>query len=384
MIAHHFKRHFNNSTSFIIYGLLIAYFLISGLQLSTIELSALTVNIGVIDNADNEISQQYIKSLSKHDILRLSKTDFKQGMSLIDREILDLLIIIPQNYSASGTADKLDYYYLKSNVIAPATLDLIAVDLMPQVIENKLIATSKLYQIGDESTAKNDFKSYISSLTDNFTVDILTIDHASQIREEQAIIILNSAKNSLLFALFIIVLVVVLPLSIRLKTDIETRRRLTLSKHGVVRYYLAEHCFSYFYLSLIWCVAVSAITHAIKLNSQLTFFMLLSGSTTIILYYELFRLMLNNAKQGYISSLLALLAAILPAILGGVFFDSNLLPTRLFNLVSILPFNALESAFYGGLSLQGLAINHILLLLVYLGLSLVLLTLNLASAKRIV
>ncbi len=383
MIIHHFKRHFNHTINYIVYALLIVYFIISGMQLSTLELSDLSVNIGVVDNAENTISKQYVEDLSNQNILNINATGYQQGLALLEREILDLLIVIPEQYTADNKGDKIGYYYLRSNVIAPAALDLLAIDLMPHVIEKRLITASKIYDVGDDNTAKTGFRSYINSLSNNFSVDVMTVGHASQIREEQAIITLNNAKNSLSFSLFFIVLVAVLPLSLHLKTDIETRRRLSLSKNGIVSYYFNEHITSYFYLFPIWSVAVIALANAIQLNRRLTLFLLLSGFATLIVYYELFRLLLNKAKQGYISSLLALLIVILPAILGGVFFDSNLLPTKLFNVVRMLPFNAFESAFYNGLSPIGLNISDVWLLIIYLALAIILLLVNIISAKRI-
>ncbi len=382
MINHHYKRHFNHLFSYVIYCLLMIYFFINGVQLSALELSTLSVNIGIVDNADNTISQQYIEDLSQHAILKLNKTDAKQAMALLEREILDLLIVIPKDYTPNHRSEKIDYYYLKRNVVAPATLDLIAVDLMPHVIENRLIAASKLYHIGDETTARNGFRTYLDSLSDNFSVTILTVDHASQIREEQAIITLTNAKNNLLFALFSIILVAALPLSLRLKTNIETQRRLSLSKRGVVFYFLSEHLLSYIYLILLWSVAVIAIAVAIQLNTDLTLLIFACGCLTIITYYELFRLLLNNRKQDYISSLLALFLVVLPAILGGVFFDANLLPAKLFKIASVLPFNFLEKTFYNGLSLLGNKVDDFILLVVYFCLALTMLSYNLLLAKR--
>ncbi len=383
MIFHHYKRHFNHASSYLIYGLLIVYFAVSGMQLSTLGLADLSVNIGVVDNAKSAMSEQYFNDLSRQAILTLRKTDYSEGIALLEREILDLLIVIPPNYSPDNTGQKIDYIHLKTNVIAPTALDLVAIDLMPHVIQKRLVMASKMYHVGNEGDALDGYSSYINQLSENLNVEVLTVDHASQIREEQAIITLNSAKNNLLFSLFIIVLVAVLPLSLRLKTDLETRRRLSISKRGIVGYYLNEHLTSFLYLIVLWLVAVIAVASSIQLNRALTLFIIISGSSIIIVYYEVFRLLLNSSKQGYISSLIALLTIILPAILGGVFFDSNLLPAKLFKLVSVLPFSAIERAFYNGLSLYGLKLADITILLGYGVGAVLLLLLNLNTAKKI-
>ncbi len=143
-----------------------------------------------------------------------------------------------------------------------------------------------------------------------------------------------------------------------------------------------ERAVSLIYLLVLWSIAVISVTTALQLNQTLTLVLVVSGGILIMFYYELLRLLMTGDKQNYLTSLLALTVIILPAIIGGVFFASDLLPPAISAVAKFLPFNILENSFYHGLELGAISINDIFLIGLYAILGNLLLLSNLSLAKR--
>ncbi len=377
MYIHHYKRHFNSVASYLIYALLIAYFTFSGLQLSATELAALAVNVAVVDDAENAISQQYIDALRQYDIVKLQLTDAASADRLLAREIVDLIIVIPPDYDPNDADNKLGYYYLSSNVIAPATLDLLAIDLLPHIAKQRLVNAAARYQVGDAATAKTRFSDYLKTLNGNFDVAVLAIDEAAELGNERALIIVENAKNTLLFALFSIVLIAILPLALKLNDDAVIGRRIALTKDSIAKYFRNQRTVSYCYIFILWAAATLSVGSALQLTTRQIISLLLSGYFILVFYYELLRLLMGRQNQNYLTSLLALTAIILPAIIGGVFFASDLLPAQFASVTQFLPFNLLERIFYQVLETGWAGKNSPLLIALYCLIGAALLMLNL-------
>ncbi len=362
---HHFKRHFNSVFSYVIYAALIGYFIFSGFSLNATELSALAVNIAIVDQANNTVSQQYSDDLQKYQILKIQLTDDATATDLLEREIIDLKIVIPPNYDPNDNDNKLACYYLNNNVIAPAVLDLLAVDLVPHVVEQRLVDVAQRYQVGDQATAKERFASYYKTLNANFDIEVLTPQLKSKLLGERALIVIENAKKTLSFAMFIILLIIVLPLSLRLKNSSEIKRRMALNEYGLIAYAFDERRFSYPYIQVLWIVATVSVGIAQQLAFTLIFSLIVCGIMILFFYYELLRLLMRGERQNYLASLLALVAIILPAIIGGVFFASDLLPPAISAVAKYLPFNVLENFFYNGLEKGYPAMPDIIMMFAY-------------------
>ncbi len=350
MIIHHLKRHFKHPLSLLLYALLLVYFLMSGTLLNRNQLSTLSVDIAVVDRAENDITKNYIAKLQKQPILSLHKTNYAEAETLLKREVVDALMIIPENYNPNQKGDRISYYHLQTNVLAPAAIDLLAVDIMPEIVKHRLVKAANRYRIGDQESALNHFNKYQETVKEQLTVRVLPIGKQDSPYREQTLIVVNSAKKQLLFSLFVIVLCLALPLSVLLTTSATTLRRIAVSSRGIAIYGFSERLVSYLYLLLPWLIVCLSLTTV--LNESDGALLIAVGGVIIIAYFEAFKLLINSLKNKSTASLAALLTLIIPALLGGVFFDTDLLPAGIYALSSALPFNLMESAFYVELSTQ--------------------------------
>ncbi len=347
MIIHQLKRHFNRPVSYLLYAVLITYFLISGTLLNRDQLSALAVDIAIVDYADNAVSRHYIESLNSYQILTLYKTDQDDANDLLRREVVDAIMIIPKSYNPNQRGTRIGYYHLQTNVIAPAIIDLLAVNLMPEIAKYRLVKAAERYGVGDRKSALSHFDKYQKTVREQLDVAVLPIGNRNSSYREQALIVVNNARKHLLFSIFIIALCMALPLSTSLTTNAATLRRIAISPRGIGAYALSERIISYPYLLLPWLIVCASLVNTVKNTDSLLLF---AGSIVIIGYFEAFKLLFNQLKSKSTASLAALLVLVVPALLGGVFFDSDLLPKNIHELSRMLPFNLLESIFYVELS----------------------------------
>ncbi len=380
MLIHHIKRHFNHPISYLLYGIIVIYFMMSGTLISQNEMSTLSVDIAVVDRADDDISNRYIEDLKKYDIITLYQTDYARASDLLQREVVDAVMVIPESYDPNQKDHKIDYYHLKTNVLAPATIDLLAVDLMPDIVKYRLQRAANRYQLSDGQYALERFEHYSNTIRGQLSVAVFPIGKRADQFKEQTLTIVTNVQKQLTFALFIIVLGMALPLTVTLIINNTTLHRISICNCGIAGYTIGERLVSYLYLILPWLIVCSSLVMAVDINIDGTL-LVVTGAIIIICYYEVFRLLFNVLNNKSTASLAALLALVVPALVGGVFFDSDLLPESIRAFSRALPFNTLESAFYSKIAThanwRGSAD-----LAIYLGAIIAFTVLNYALSKR--
>lgn len=342
MITFQLKRQMANPVFMLFYALIILWIIAGSWGLLQLQLSDAAVIVAVVDYDHSADSARFIDTVSQNNLISVLNIDQTNAEKRLQKQQIDIILTIPEHYF-SEEQSKIELTYLKSNALAPASLDLFAYALMPHIAKNRLIAATERYHLTlNKSVITAHYNSVYQSLQDNLNLRVITPLSVSIESDEWSLKQVQQLHQHLLLTFFFIIFALVMPLTLLIASYPHCYARLVTSTMGMMRYMLWERLVSWLIIVVPWLVAVTSASWATGLGGGALGQLALVGSAVIILCYELFYLLFHSRLSLFYKPLIVLSLTIVPAIIGGVFFDQSFIPALVRQLFSWQPYQTIR------------------------------------------
>lgn len=342
MIMFQLKRQMTNPVFIVFYVLIILWIIAGSWGLLQLQLSDAAVVAAIVDYDQSVDSARFIEDVRQNDLITVVNIDQADAEKRLQKQQIDILLTIPK-HCFSNDQTKIELSYLKSNALAPASLDLFAYALMPQIAKNRLIEATLRYNLTlNKKQITAHYDTIYQSLQDNLTLHVITPQFSPAGRDERSHKQVEQLHQHLMLTLFFIIFALVMPLTLVIASYYHCYARLTISTMGMIRYMLWERLVSWLIIIIPWLVAVASASWATALSGPPLWLLALVGSAVIILHYELFYLLFHSHFNPFYKPLIVLSLTIIPAIIGGVFFDQSFIPSFIRQLFSWLPYQTIR------------------------------------------
>jgi hypothetical protein len=327
----------------------------------------LKLSVALIDEDTSLESKAFIQSILDNDLLDTVQTSEVHAKKLLKHEVIEVYLIIPRDFFDNFGEKKLSLNYLTHNPLAPVLVDVFSQDLMPYIAKYRLKRASDFYLTEDEpSQALAYFDTFKNNETLALSTDLVLVDSWLGIHGEINQKKLNYANALMGYGLTIITLFISMTLSSSDQNDMQLNIRASSIFHLNIKLFISKRIIHYFLLLLPWLLICLSIHQHINLTSKATISTFVFGLLLLIIYYEGMSLVQLTYNRYLYVQLITTSLVIIPALLGGAFFSTDILSKGLLSIIKWMPFYHMKNLFYQNLTLGHLNTMSMLLVALYL------------------
>ncbi len=302
------------------------------------------VLVYIIDNDKSVLSENYINKLKESKLVEITQTGDSER--LLKKEKIDAILEIPKGFFVD---------YKKQMKFKSKSNDLISAAIIDNLAENfisdlgRYMLMKKVKSTFGEKYVDKSLINYDKSLSNSrFELDIeqKSNNAIKGITGEYREKVIAKAKTFFMYATVLLSVVVMINLNVISIFGTKKMTRIKISKTGSMRYYCYSVFTSILFISLIQIIISTITAYMLSLtNKSMIILISLSFVYTMIIYFIVLIVFTTVKRTEYAFSL-SLLLIIMLAILGGAFFDVDMMPKAISSIVRYTPFYKLNEVFY--------------------------------------
>ncbi len=305
------------------------------------------VSIYLIDNEKSRLSQEYISRLKESDLLSIVEEG--DEIKLLNTGKIDAILEIPDGFFTDFKS-KLKFTSKSDDLVSAAIIDTIAEKFIPDL--GRYMLDQKVeFWIGSKYVKDSIIEYDKRQQESKFELKISNVvsDNITGIKGEYKEKKIAKAKNFFMYSLIFLSILLIINLNMISIFRTKIMQRIKISKIGKTRYYLYSNAISL----LLITIPVIIITIITKLILNLTTSSLLSLLITtliqVFIIYLIIQIVFFLIKRDEYAFSLSLLIIILLGIVGGAFFDIDMMPKAIVKLFNYTPFASIYRAFYSSI-----------------------------------
>ncbi len=306
------------------------------------------IAIFVIDNDKSVESTQYIERLSKAELIKVVQTG--NAKNLLQRNMVNAILEIPKDFF-KNFKEKLEFTTKSYDITSPAIIDNVAEAFIADIGRYKL--SQKVKYTFDESYIKKAIADYNKKQNENefnLDIDIKTSEKYTGIIGEYREKAINKSKTFLMYS--IIFLAILLVISLNMTSILKNKfiNKLTLSKIGFIRYYLNNSLANLTIITSVLLPITIICAVRIKLTLLSLLYLFLVELISIYLLTQIIQLIFTLIKRDNYSFAISLFLIIISGIIGGAFFNIDMMPKALLSIAKYSNFYTINTAYYSAIS----------------------------------
>ncbi len=302
------------------------------------------VLVYVVDKDQSLASESYINKLKNSKLVSVTTTG--DSIDMLKKEKIDAILEIPKDFFVDF--QKQMKFTSKSNdLIAAAIIDNLAENFISDLGRSML--KKKVKDTFGEKYVDDSLKNYDKSLLNTrFELDI---EHKSNneikgITGEYREKLIAKSKTFFMYSIVLLSVIVIINLNVISIFGSKKMTRIKVSSKGSTRYYLSSIITSLIFISIIQTIIALITAKMLTLTTQSTTTLLTYSLIYVIQIYIIVLLIFSFVKKTEYAFSLSILLIVMFAILGGAFFDVDMMPKAISDIVKYTPFYSLNNLFY--------------------------------------
>lgn len=332
-------RYFIFCYIFVLFIMAIAFFMLSNMAIKDAK-----IPIAIIDYDKSEFSKKYIKRVEKSDLIMVVKT--KEPKKLLNKGVINAVVEIPKDFFVKFNS-KIKFTSKSDDIVSPAIVDKLFEDFVLDLGKYRL--KQKITKNMGDKYVKDALIEYDKLQSDNqFELDIENHIKGSikGVTGEYKANLISNTKNYIMYSFIFISIIIIINLNMISILRSKYVKRISLSTVGAFKYFLISDFVSIIFVSLP--IIVVNLLSFILLSLSFNSFLYLCVVSLVIMLFLFFviQLIFVSLDNDYYSFGSSMFIIMILAIVGGAFFDIDMMPKALTKTFEILPFNIISKSYY--------------------------------------